>query len=246
MISATILTKNSQKTLRETLDSLKQFDEVIVLDSGSDDQTLTIASQYTNVVIHRSPFLGFGPMHNYAVKLAKHDWILSIDSDEIVSAELNKELLALQLDPTSIYGFKRENYFNGKHIRYCSGWCPDIVFRLFHRKHTKFSEDLVHEKILRKDLTSFVLDSPLIHTPYDCINDFLHKMQHYSSLFAEQNNEKKGSLFEALFHSWFAFTKSYLFKRGFLAGKEGFIISMYNGHTAFYKYLKLAERQEKA
>ncbi|NGX60161.1 MAG: SPBc2 prophage-derived glycosyltransferase SunS [Chlamydiae bacterium] len=244
MITATILTKNSQKTLKKTLDSLGNFSEVIVLDSGSSDETLTIAKKYANVKVHLSPFLGFGPMHNYATKLANHDWILSIDSDEILSKELSKEILSLELDPEKIYSVQRHNFFNGKRIKWCGGWHPDWVTRLYHRSKTGFSEDLVHEKVKPSDLILTPLKHPLSHTPYAEIGDFLDKMQCYSELFAEQNAGEIATVPQALFHSWFAFIKSYLFKLGFLGGKEGFIISMYNGHSAFYKYLKLAERSK--
>lgn len=245
MITATVLTKNSERTLAKTLDSLRQFSEVILLDSGSTDSTLEIAKKYPNVVIHLSPFLGFGPMHNYALKLAKHDWILSIDSDEVLTPELVKEILTLQLEENSLYRIQRHNFFQGKWMRWCSGWHPDSVHRLFHRKKTEFTSDLVHEKVMKKDLIEVKLSHPLHHTPYLEIDDLLHKMQHYTSLFASQNKGEIGSVTEALLHSWFAFFKSYVLKRGFLGGKEGFIISMYNGHTAFYKYLKLAERSQK-
>jgi len=245
MISATVLTKDSESTLAATLDSLKKFPEVIVLDSGSTDATLEIAKGYPNVQIFTTSFLGFGPMHNYASKLAKSDWILSIDSDEILSDELVDEILALELDPDSLYGLKRSNYYNNKQIRFCSGWHPDIVYRLYHRSKTKFSDDLVHEKIVPKQLKKQVLLSPLIHTPYLEIKDFLHKMQHYSTLFAESKEPKEVSLLSALGHGWFAFFKSYILKRGFLGGKEGLIISLYNGHTTLYKYLKVLEKKEK-
>jgi len=242
MISATVLTKNSQKTLKSTLDSLKRFPEVILLDSGSTDETLNIAKTYPNVTIHTSPFLGFGPMHNLASSLATHDWILSIDSDEILTEPLVEEILALTLNPQNIYSIQRANYYNGRQIKWCGGWHPDVVLRLYHRWQTQFSQDLVHEKIEKKDLDIVPLKATLTHVPYREVGDFLDKMQHYSTLFADQNPNKKSSLFKALLHSWSAFLKSYILKKGFLGGREGFIISMYNGHTAFYKYLKLAER----
>jgi len=244
MITATILTKNSQRTLQTTLDSLQRFDEVLVLDSGSTDNTVKIAENYPNVTVHTSPFLGFGPMHNYASKLAKHDWILSIDSDEVLSDDLIDEIHDLQLNSQNIYSIRRENYFNNKRIKGCSGWHPDIVVRLYNRKKTKFSDDAVHEKVLPNELSIKELSAPIIHTPYRDINDFLKKMHTYSSLFAEQKAGQESSLLEAIFRSWFAFIKSYLFKRGFLYGREGFIISLYNAHTTYYKYLKLSEKND--
>ncbi|HSX12667.1 MAG TPA: glycosyltransferase family 2 protein [Rhabdochlamydiaceae bacterium] len=245
MISVTILTKNSSRTLKKTLDSTRSFSEVLILDTGSADDTLQIAKNYSNVKIHTSPFLGFGPLHNLASERASYDWILSLDSDELLSSELVKEIEALALDPSCIYSIERQNFFNGKEIRWCGGWHPDRVIRLYNRKTTHFSNDQVHEKVLKQNLKEIFLSHAIVHTPYLEIADFLDKMQHYTTLFAAQAKEKKKvTVFSALYHSFYAFIKSYIFKRGFLGGKEGLIISMYNGHTTFYKYLKLAERKK--
>jgi len=241
VITAIILTKNSSATLAKTLESLAAFPEVIIYDTGSEDDTLNIAKQFPYVRIETGPFIGFGPTHNAAALKASHDWILSIDSDEVVSKELSEEIRALLLDPRAVYKIPRHNFFNEKEIKGCSGWYPDPVIRLYHRKSTHFSCDSVHEKIVSSHMKCIPLSSPLLHTPYRKIEDFLHKMQFYSTLFAEQHRgKKKGSLFQAILHSYAAFFKSYFLKKGFLLGKEGFIISMYNAHVAFYKYLKLA------
>jgi len=243
-ISVTILTKNSSKTLGATLDSLKDFLEVIVLDSGSSDSTKEIATSYPNVKFIESPFLGFGKMHNYATKRGTYDWILSIDSDEVLTAELSQEILSLDLDPKKIYELNRCNYFWGKWMKCCSGWYPDPVIRLYNRKSTSFTDDPVHEKVINGSCQIFPLKGKLIHTPYRSIDDFLYKMQLYSTLFAEQNKGKNSSLTKAIVHGFSAFFKSYILKRGFLGGKRGFIISLYNSHTAYYKYLKLAFAQD--
>jgi glycosyltransferase involved in cell wall biosynthesis len=240
-ITATVLTKNSQETLASTLASLQKFPEVIVYDSGSTDATLKIAEGFPNVKVILGTFNGFGPTHNAASLLASNDWILSIDSDEVLSPGLADEILSLSLDPNSVYQIDRRNYFNGKWIRWCGGWYPDPVIRLYQRHSTRFTDDAVHEKVISAGLKCVPLSSPLIHTPYRSIEDFLAKMQAYSTLFAEQHRGKKSSsLGKAIAHGSFAFLKSYLLKRGFLGGREGFIISLYNGHTTFYKYLKLS------
>lgn len=242
MISVTVLTKNCASIIEKTLESLKSFPEVIIYDTGSMDATLEIAKNFSNVKIYFGEFRGFGPMHNEASGLATNDWILSIDSDEVASPELAREILNLNLDPSCIYGFFRHNYYRDKHIKWCSGWHPDPVLRLYHRKKTAFSSDAVHEKIENRGLKRVYLAHPLTHAPYREISDFLSKMQTYSTLFAQQNRGKKSSsLTKAIWHGGFAFFKSYILKRGFLGGREGFIISIYNGHTAFYKYLKLDE-----
>ena len=242
MISVTILTKNSQDTLKDTLESLRSFPEVIVLDTGSTDTTMDIAQTFPNVRLFISDFVGFGDTHNIATSHATHDWVLSIDSDEILSEELIKELHDLKLDLKCVYSVQRHNYLNGKLIKWCGGWYPDRVVRLYNRKVTRFNTARVHEKILTDGLKEIELQGPVLHTPYREIADFLSKMQMYTSLYAAQEKErKKGSLLQAIFHGWFAFFKSYVLKKGFLGGREGYIISAYNGHATFYKYLKLRE-----
>lgn len=243
MISICILTKNSAATLKATLDSVQMFPEVLILDNGSTDLTLDIARLYPNVRICHAPFIGFGPLHNQAAQLAKNDWILSLDSDEVLSPPLLNELSRLSLDPKIAYAFPRHNYYNGKRIRGC-GWDPEQVARLYHRLHARFSDSQVHESLIANHL--YTLQSPLIHTPYRTTADFLAKMQHYSTLFAEQHRNKKHSSFsKALAHGLFAFFRSYFLKRGIFCGAEGFTISFYNGSTTFYKYLKLAEANRK-
>lgn len=242
MISITILTKNCARSLEATLLSVADFPEVVILDSGSTDNTLEIAQKFPNVKIFQESLSGFGAMHNRASSLATHDWIFSLDSDEVVSKELKEELFSLQLNTKAAYKLLRSNYFRGKRIRWCGGWHPDWVVRLYNRTSTSFSDDLVHEKVLTEGLTTLSLRHTILHTPYREIGDFLAKMQHYSTLFAEQNRGKiRSSTSKAIAHGAAAFIKSYFFKRGFLGGAEGFIISLYNGQTAFYKYLKLAE-----
>lgn len=243
MISVTILTKNSAETLTKTLDSCHSFAEVLLYDTGSTDDTLKIAQKYPNVKIVERTFEGFGPSHNHAAEEARFDWILSIDSDEILTQELAEEIHSLSLNPTEVYSVLRSNYFRGKCIKGCSGWHPDRVVRLFHRKNARFSDDQVHEKVVCDKASITSLRGELLHTPYRSIDSFLSKMQVYSSLFAEQYAGKKKSSFTiALLHGLAAFFKNYFLKKGFLNGKEGFIISLYNAHYTYYKYLKLAWR----
>jgi glycosyltransferase involved in cell wall biosynthesis len=244
-ISVTILTKNSQKYLSEVLGALKDFDEVLLYDNGSQDQTLAIANQFPNVKVVVGTFEGFGPTHNKASNAAKHDWILSIDSDEVVTELLCKEIAHLNLDDRTVYSIPRDNYYNGKWIRWC-GWYPDCQYRLYNRGKTKFTDAKVHESIIVQQMNVVTLKNAFKHYSYDSLHEFLSKMQSYSTLFAEQNaHKKKSSPFKAMSHAYFAFIKSYFLKRGFMGGYEGFVISAYNAHTAFYKYLKLYDINQK-
>lgn len=241
-LSITILTKNAELTIQKTLDALTCFDDVIVVDNGSEDNTCHIASSYPNVTIHHHHFIGFGPLHNYASSLAKYDWILSVDSDEIVSQALIAEIHECTLDPEYVYTIPRKNYFNGKWIQSC-GWYPDRPIRLYHRHHFQFSQDQVHEKVIAHWRQVKHLQEYLIHTPYQNLSHFIQKMNCYSSLFAEQNQGKKcPTLATAILHALWMFLRCYIFKKGFLQGYEGWYISVYNAQSSLYKYLKLREK----
>ena len=221
------------------------FDEVVLCDTGSQDATMQIAKQFSNVVIYERPFIGFGPTHNVATALARHDWVLSVDSDEVVTPELAEEICRLSLQNGCVYSFPRHNEYNGKWIKWC-GWHPDRQVRLYNRTETSFTEAQVHESIITENMQIIALQSTLRHYSYAKVADFLTKMQSYSDLFAVQyQGRKSSSLGKAILHGIFAFFKSYILKRGIMGGKEGFEVSFYNANTAFYKYLKLAEANQK-
>ena len=245
MISVTILTKNSARHLDPVLDAVRAFDEVVILDSGSSDDTLEIARQFSNVKIHTTRFKGFGALHNEAAALARNDWIFSLDSDEVMTTELVREITSLALDEHAVYSVCMHNYYNGKWIRRC-GWYPDRHVRFFHRMKTHFTVNEVHERVLTDGLREIALAGPVRHYSFSCVADFIAKAQLYSDLFARQHQGKKSSsIGKAVRHGIAAFAKSFLIKRGFLDGREGFIVSAANAMGTFYKYLKLMEANEK-
>lgn len=243
LLSVTVLTRNSAAHLAEVLDALHWCDEVVVFDTGSTDGTMAIAEQYPNVQLFRleGAFPGFGRARQQAVALARHDWIFSVDSDEIVSAELAGEIAALPLDPRIVYAMPFHNYFNGRRITSC-GWHPDRHARLFHRRTTNFCGSAVHEQVQTADVFVRQLRQPIRHYSYDSVDDFLRKMRTYSLLFATQHAGRKSSgAAKAVSRSLWAFFKSYLLQRGCLQGAEGLVISAYKAQTVFWKYLLLAE-----
>ncbi len=245
-ISVQVLTKNTASFLGETLAALRFFPEVVVYDTGSTDQTLEVAREFPNVVIHQGTLNGFGPTHNTAASLASNDWILSVDSDEVLSEALVQELLQLKLDPSCVYAIRRDNYLDGKVVRCCAGWHPDWVVRLYNRKTTSFTDDVVHEKVKTEGLKVVKLTQTIKHVPYRTREDFLKKMETYSTFFALQHKGKKhSSMLIALLRSGAAFCKNYFLKWGFLGGTRGIVISLHNTKTTFYKYLKLAELNKK-
>ncbi|MCX6950923.1 MAG: glycosyltransferase family 2 protein [Verrucomicrobia bacterium] len=242
-ISATVLTKNSEATLAAVLVALGWCDEVVVLDTGSTDGTLALAASFANVSLHRlgGPFPGFGRAHRRAVELARHNWILSVDSDEVVTPALAAEIAALTLDPRTVYSVPFQNYFNGKHITTC-GWSPDRHERLFNRTATNFCASEVHERVGTAGLAVAALRHPIAHYSYRSAGDFLRKMDAYSRLFAEQHaGRKKTGPGRAVARAAWAFFKSYVIERGCLQGAEGLTISAYKSQVVFWKYLRLHE-----
>lgn len=233
-ISVVIMTDGN--ILPETLASLIRFDEVIIVYTGVEPYT----SPLPNAHVFIRSFSG-DLTRLFGVEKASHNWILSIDSDEVLTPELIREINAAKLNEKTIYSIPFKNYFNGRFIRGC-GWYPDRHIRLFNRKKTNFQPVRVHSSVEKKDLNVKNLQGHILHYSYRSIRDFLHKMQLYSDLFAEEYTApRRPSIGKALCHGLFAFVKSYFLKRGFLDGKEGWIISAYQGHTTFYKYLKVME-----
>lgn len=221
------------------------LDEVLIYDNGADQNTLAICNTFSNVHIVKGEFFGFGKTHNLASALASNDWILSIDSDEVATPELIKEIQNLSLQDNTVYSIPRRNFYRNHWVRGC-GWWPDKALRLYNKKIAQFSNVQVHESIETKNLTVVPLKACLNHYSYDSISDFLKKMQSYSDLFAEEwKGKKKSSPCKAALHAGFAFFKSYILKGGICDGYSGFLISAYNGHTAFYKYMKLYEINSK-
>ncbi|MDC1311863.1 glycosyltransferase family 2 protein [Burkholderiales bacterium] len=239
-ISAVIITKNADRTLEACLDALKWTSEIIILDSGSSDQTSQIA-QKKGAKFHTAEWRGFGPQKNEAIGLAQSDWILSIDSDEFVSEELVSEILRITSisHAEDVYELSRLSKYCGKQMRH-SGWFPDFVPRLFRNGAARFSDSLVHERLLYKG-QSKRLNGYLFHDSFHSPDDVLDKMNRYSTLGAQQlaSQSQQGGLLRAVIHGLGAFLKTYVIKYGFLDGAEGFFLAVSNAEGAYYKYVKL-------
>ena len=206
------------------------FDEIIVLDNGSSDNTIEIAKTFANVKIFTSPFIGFGPLKNLAASYASNDWIFSLDSDEVVSEGLIQEILNLAFDK-DVYFVPRLNNFFGKNIKTC-GLYPDYTIRLFNKNKTKFNDVQVHESVqITKNYEYLRCD--ICHNAYENIEEFITKQNRYSSL-----NHKKKNLLKALFNPYWTFFRIYFLKRGFLDGWHGFVIAKLYAQYTFWKYIK--------
>lgn len=245
-ISVTILTKNSQKHLAACLQALQRFPEVILLDNGSTDNTMAIAREFANTRIVESPFIGFGPLKNRAAQHASHPWILSVDSDEVLSQELVEEILSLDLTDTSkVYRFLRHNFYGRKHIKAC-GWDNDYVLRLYHKGTTRFTDLPVHEYIQTDGLQVEQLKGTMEHFSFDSITQLLDKLNQYTTLFAKENRFRKSSSPAKSYFKWaFSLFRNYVLQRGFLYGYEGLAIAFSNANGTFYKYMKLHEENQR-
>lgn len=239
-LSVIIITKNEEHDIRDCLESVAWADEVIVLDSGSTDNTLKIAKKYTDRVYSSVDWQGFGIQKNRVLAYASSDWVLSLDADERVSDALRQEIQkAIQSENIFIFKIPRLSSYCGKFIRH-SGWWPDYVPRLFKRGEASFSDDLVHERLVFEGDTN-KLTAPLVHITYKDLNEVIVKINHYSSLGAKNSYQKgkRGGLASAIIHGIWAFIRTYIFRAGFLDGAEGFMLAISNAETTYYRYLKL-------
>jgi glycosyltransferase involved in cell wall biosynthesis len=241
-ISAIIITKNAANTLKNTLESLRTFSEVIILDNGSIDETLLIAEKYSNVILTEGIFEGFGPTKNKAVALASNDWVFSLDADEVVSTGLLKSLQQWPIS-TQInhYGtVLRENLFMGKPI-YRGGWGNDKLVRLFNRKCFQFNNNQVHESVqVDSSSVSIEVSGALVHDAVQDIGQFLTKVNRYSELRHKDILAKNRvpSLLTILLKAHFAFFRSYFLQLGALEGWRGLVIAYSNANGVFFKYMK--------
>jgi len=242
-ISAVLMVRDAEASLAATLDSLREFGEVVVYDNGSTDHTLEIAKAYPNVRIHTGKFLGFGPTRNHAAGLAKSDWVFSVDADEVVDPVLAASLGALTLDDSSaVYAVARHNYLLGKRVRF-SGWGSQWLTRLYHRGTHKFTDVVVHEKVeLKSGEQPVQLGGALKHTAMRDAGDFLVKMHRYTMLKAGESTRTYPPAIILLKTLW-AFIRCYFLRLGLLDGWRGLLISISEANGVFYKYMVIYSKR---
>ncbi|MDL0088866.1 glycosyltransferase family 2 protein [Campylobacter gastrosuis] len=232
--SVVILTFNSQKYLREVLNSVEFADEVVVVDSGSSDETLGICSEFKNVRVLSQKWLGFGAQKQYGVDSAKFDWVFVLDSDEIFTNELRDELKnVLNESKFRAYKVARLNYFFGKSIK-SMGLYPDFSVRFFNKKYASFDGREIHEKVVLNDKNEKFgeFKNHFIHYAYDSVYQFIDKQNRYSTLGAKRN------IFKAIFNPFWTFFRLFILKGGFKDGFDGYVIAKLYAQYTFWKYIK--------
>ncbi|MBW1997080.1 MAG: glycosyltransferase family 2 protein [Deltaproteobacteria bacterium] len=237
-LSAVIITLNEEENIRRCLDSIGFTDEIILVDSGSEDNTLAIAREYPARIIFRE-MQGFGEQKQFAVEQATGDWILSIDADEWVSEELRNSLESLLSSPETTYdGYMvyRRNIFLGRPMRHC-GWYRPIL-RLFKRGRGRFNDKLVHEEV-HLDGKAGVLKGDLMHEPYKDIFHHLEKMERYARLDAMELIKRERQVYgwqapvHLVLRPLWKFMEKYLMQQGFRDGIHGLILSMMAAFNVF-------------
>ena len=243
-ISAVVLAKNNEVTIGNTLEALREFDDVVVYDNGSTDKTIQIAKNFTNVNLVQGDFKGFGWTKNNAASFAKHNWIIIVDSDEVLDTELCETLKTQNLDENIVYIVNFRAFYKDIEVKHC-GWNNQKIKRVYNKHKTKYNDNDVHEDIITDGLKTELLNGNIKHYSYQSIEQFVNKANTYSTLFAKNNAGKKSSSpTKAFFNGAYSFIKTYIFKQGFRDGYVGLIIAYSHMVTNFYKYIKLYELNE--
>jgi glycosyltransferase involved in cell wall biosynthesis len=241
-ISAIIITNNSSDIIERTVKAVKWCDEIIVVDSGSIDNTVSICNELGCKTFRRE-FTGYGDQKNYAAGLAKNDWVLSVDADEVISDELRNEIIQIfNSEKIEYSGFflPVTLFFCGRKFKHCENSKPHL--RLFNKRLAQFNLSKVHEKVETKGTTK-ILKNELLHYSFRNISHYIQKMNIYTSRGAEEMFEK-GKTVNGLvifLRFPFDFIKFYLIRGCFLEGFPGFIWSMLSSFYPVIKYFKLYE-----
>ena len=242
-LSVVLITHNAAAELPQCLASVAFADEVVVVDSGSSDGTAEIATRYGARVVAKD-WLGFGRQKQFAVEQAAHDWVLCLDADERVSPELAASVVrALQTPAAPVYRMARCNRFLGRWLRHGEGY-PDWSPRLFDRRHARWSDDGVHEKVLYA-VSPGTLEGDLLHESGEDLGRYLEKQNRYTALAAQElhRHGQRAGLAQLALSPMLRFFKFYVLRLGFLDGLPGLVHISIGCMNSFMKYAKLIELQ---
>ncbi|MDH2925371.1 (heptosyl)LPS beta-1,4-glucosyltransferase [Nicoletella semolina] len=246
-LSVAMIVKNEAQDLAACLDTVADWvDEIIILDSGSTDETKQIALSYGVKFFENTDWQGFGKQRQFAQQYVTSDYVLWLDADERVTPELKDAIQqAVRRDEkNAVYQLPRLSEVFGRQIRH-SGWYPDYVTRLYRTDFAQYGDELVHEKVhYPKHANVVKLKGDLLHYTYKDLHHYLVKSASYAKAWAIQraNKGKKGSLLQGITHAIACFVKMYFLKAGFLDGKQGLLLAILSSHSTFIKYADLWNR----
>ncbi|SHF59973.1 glycosyltransferase family 2 protein [Vibrio gazogenes] len=243
-LAVALIVKNEAKHLEACLKTVQGWvDEIVILDSGSTDETEHVARQFTDKFFLNTDWPGFGPQRRLAQSYVESDYVLWLDADERITPELRRSIQdAVKANrPNTIYQISRLSWVFGRFIRHC-GWYPDKVLRLYPTQLTQYNDALVHEKVeVTSSMHVETLSGDAIHYTYDDMNHYLVKSAGYAKAWAEQRQQrgKTSSLGQGIIHALGCFVKMYVIKAGFLDGRQGLLLSLLSAHSTFVKYADL-------
>lgn len=248
-LSVILITRNEEANLDDCLASLEGIaQQVVVVDANSSDRTLEIAQKHGATISQPSDWPGFGPQKNRALDLATGEWVLSLDADERLTPALKSEIVTAIAHSAHVecFAIPRLSWYCGRFIRH-SGWSPDYVDRLFKRGTARFSDDLVHERLIPTGPVA-KLSNPMLHYSFMNYSQVLEKLDRYSTASAEQAfaKGKTASPLKAVLHGMWAFIRTYIIRAGFLDGSQGFTLAISNAQGTYYRYIKLWHLNQEA
>jgi glycosyltransferase involved in cell wall biosynthesis len=238
-ISAAIITYNEERNIARVIESLRCCDEILVLDSGSNDRTVEVATKLGARVVEAS-WHGYAAQKNIAASLVQHDWVLSLDADESLSEALEAEIWQIKKNGPQFDGYTmpRLAQYLGRWILH-SGWYPDRKVRLFDRRKAKWVGDFVHETVRVEGRVGH-LKSNLLHFTCDSLSEHVRSMDRYTTLAAQEiaSRDENVSLGTLLLNPTWTFFRTYVLKLGFMDGPEGLAIAYM---AAFYNFVKYSK-----
>jgi len=245
-LSLVIIARDAAHELSDCLASAAFAADAVVVESGSTDDTAAVAARCGARVIEHA-WEGFGPQKNFAVGQASHDWVLCLDADERVTPELAAAIAALFAagpPAAAAYSIARRNRFLGRWLAHGEGY-PDWNIRLFDRRRARWSDDLVHEKVVA-DGTAARVDGDLLHASAESIDAYIAKQNRYTTVQAEQMHARgeRASAGQLVFSPVARFLRFYVFRLGFLDGLAGFAHIAIGAFASFLKYAKLRALQQ--
>lgn len=241
-ITAIIIAKNEESNITECLKSVSWVNEIVLVDAESTDKTVEFAKAFTtNIFLHK--WEGFAKQKEFALSKASNEWVLNVDADERISPLLKEEIINLKENNVSGYYLRRENYLLKKHIKSC-GWDNDYQLRLVRKSKTRLTNRLVHEGFVVDGKTERLINR-LIHYTFTSIEKTVTKINHYTSLRAEELFKKKKNIsgFGIVAHGLAGFFKFFILLRGYRDGVHGLVISLFHSITTFLVYMKVWELQ---
>jgi (heptosyl)LPS beta-1,4-glucosyltransferase len=246
-LSVAIITMNAAGKLPSCLQSVAFADQIVVVDSGSQDDTVAIADAF-GCDIFSEDWHGFGPQKQLAVDRCRNDWVLVLDADEQIPPETAAVIkgIVCRPEPSVSYSFPRKNYFQGRWIRY-AGWWPDRVIRLFRKDQGRMTAVSVHEAVA-VDNGVVALTVPIEHNTESNLSELLRKIDRYSTLGAQEAFAagRRSSVWGAAVRAALVFFHGYLIRLGFLDGRQGFTLATADAVNKYFKYAKLSELSRKA